>query len=96
MSCIIAPSIPKEFSVTSNSANVQGQVVETCAKGGDSRKVTLTPVRIAQSMSTSLLVVVVVTRMDFLTSLKLLNHSVVWLFHHLYCLLFNDHLQLSN
>ena len=40
MSCIIASSIPKEFSVTSSSVDVQGQVVETCAKGGDSRKVT--------------------------------------------------------
>ena len=38
VSSIIASSVPKEFSVTSNSPEAQGQVTES--NGGDSRKVT--------------------------------------------------------
>ena len=39
MSSIIASSVPKEFSVTSKSADVQGQVIEECAQdtSGDLR-----------------------------------------------------------
>ena len=40
VSSIIASSVPKEFSVTRHSAEVQGQVIEKYAKGEDSGKVT--------------------------------------------------------